>query len=83
MKKTLKLTRIHCVGCVENLESKILEVEGVLAASVDFSKKTVNLNVLNKEVVKKVEEAIVKFDSSIKIVDTSNEDNERKNKTNR
>lgn len=78
MKKTLKLTRIHCVGCAENLEAKILEVEGVLSASVDFVQKTVNLNVNNKDVIKKVEETIVKFDSSIKIVDTSDEDKEQK-----
>jgi len=29
MKKTIFLSRIHCVGCAENLQDKINEVEGV------------------------------------------------------
>ena len=78
MKKTIKLSRIHCVGCAENLEAKILEVDGVVWAEVDFSNRTVNLNVLNKEVVNEVVKTITKFDSSIKIVDTSDEDKELK-----
>ncbi len=69
MKKQIKLSRIHCAGCAENLEDKILEVEGVNKASVDFVKRTVSLDVENKDVIKKVEQCITKFDSSIKIID--------------
>jgi len=74
MKKNIKLSRIHCVGCAENLQSKILEVDGVNSAYVDFVKRTVSLDVANLEVVKKVEETIVKFDSSIKVIDNSEEE---------
>ncbi len=79
MKKDIKLSRIHCAGCAENLEDKIREVDGVLSASVDFVSKVASVEVENKgakEIIGSVEKAITKFDSSIKIVDTSEEEKE-------
>jgi len=78
MKKNIKLSRIHCVGCAENLESKILELEGVNKASVDFVKRVVSVDVVDKSIIEKVEACIVKFDSSIKIIDNSEEEKQEK-----
>ncbi len=81
MKKDIKLTRIHCAGCAVNLEDKVKEVDGVLNASVDFVKRIVSIEVENKnadKIIEDVENTITKFDSSIKIVDTSNEEKEAK-----
>lgn len=81
MKKEIKLTRIHCVGCATNLEQKIAEVEGVKSVSIDFVNKVVTIDASPnniKQVKKRVEEVIVNFDSSIKIVDQS--DIEKQNK---
>ncbi len=74
MKKEIQLSRIHCVGCAVNLEDKVREVEGVKSAVVDFAAKKVIVEADGKEikeVVKRVEKCITKFDSSIRIVDTS------------
>lgn len=78
MKKEIKLSRIHCVGCATNLEDKILEVEGVNNAWVDFEKKTVKLDIKSKEVLEKVEECITSFDSSIKIIKDDELDKQEK-----
>lgn len=81
MKKQIKLTRIHCAGCAVNLEDKIREVDGVKNVSIDFVAKIVNLEISNhagNDIVEKVKECITKFDSSIKIVDTTKEEIQEK-----
>lgn len=81
MKKQIKLTRIHCAGCAINLEDKIKEVEGVESASIDFLSKTVTIEIPSKgsqEIIDRVEKTITSFDSSIKIVDTSEEEKQEK-----
>lgn len=81
MKKEIKLNRIHCVGCATNLEDKIKEVEGVRQASIDFINKIVTIDVDSKnakEVEDNVKKCIKTFDSSIKIIDSSEEDKIKK-----
>ncbi|MBQ3158384.1 MAG: heavy metal translocating P-type ATPase [Clostridia bacterium] len=81
MKKQIKLTRIHCAGCAINLEDKVKEVDGVQSASIDFLSKTVTIEVPSKnakEIIEEVEKTITSFDSSIKIVDTSEEEKQAK-----
>ena len=77
MKKEIKISAIHCAGCALALEDKIKQVEGVNNASLDFISKTVTLDIENKDskqIIKKVEQTIIKFDKSIKII---NEDQEQ------
>lgn len=84
MKKQIKLSRIHCAGCAINLEDKVKEVDGVESATIDFLSRTVTIEIPSKgaeEIIKNVENTITTFDSSIKIVDTSEEEKqERKEK---
>lgn len=84
MKKTIKLSRIHCAGCAENLEQKVAEVDGVNSVSIDFLNRIVTLDVnaiKSKDIIKSVEECITKFDSSIKIIkDEELEKEEKKEK---
>jgi len=81
MKKQIKLSRIHCAGCAENLEQKICEVEGVNSVSIDFIKKLVTLDVEGKraeEIVDNVEKCITNFDRSIKIIDQSEQEKQER-----
>lgn len=81
MKKEIRLNRIHCVGCATNLEDKIREVEGVKQASIDFINKIVSIEVDSKnanEVEDNVKKCIKSFDSSIKIIESSEEDKAKK-----
>ena len=74
MKKEIKLSRIHCAGCAENLEQKVAEVDGVNSVHIDFLTRVVTIDIQpshSKEIIKKVEDTITKFDSSIKIIDDS------------
>lgn len=81
MKKQIKLSRLHCAGCAEALEQKINQIEEIKSATIDFSNKTVNFETESEEVEEiqnKVIETIKKFDSSIKIIDTAEEEKEAK-----
>ena len=81
MKKQIKLSRIHCAGCAENLEQKIAEVEGVNSVSIDFLTRIVTIDIPighAKDIIKRVEDTITSFDSSIKIIDESKYEKQEK-----
>jgi P-type Cu+ transporter len=40
MKVELKITRMHCNGCVENVRKALEATDGVASATVDLKKKT-------------------------------------------
>jgi len=81
MKKKIKLSKIHCAGCAEALEEKINEIEEVESASVDFVSKTIEYNTKStddQELREKIIGVVKKFDSSLKVVDTTEEEKQEK-----
>ena len=77
MKQKIKLSRLHCAGCAEALSEKINELEEVESAEIDFSSKTIYFETKNKDLDKtqeKIIQTVKLFDSSIKVIDTTEEE---------